>query len=118
MAEAILNSLYCKTHVSFSGGTEPTNIHETTFKVLKEIGIDISKKKSKNMEVFNDMKFDHVIMVCEDDKCPYFPNADNYINKTFHDPKNSSKSEHLNSFREVRDEIKRWIIKIVDSGVI
>jgi len=118
IAEAILDSLYNKTYIAFSGGTEPTNINENVIKVLKEIGIDISNKKSKNIEIFENMKFNHVITVCDDDNCPYFPNAENYINKSFKDPKNSSKSENLDSFREVRDEIKNWIIEIVENGVI
>jgi arsenate reductase len=118
MAEAILNSLYHETYLSFSGGTEPKAINENTIKVLKEIGIDISNEKSKSIEVFKNMKFNHVITVCEDDNCPYFPDADNYINKSFKDPENSPKSEHLDSFRKVRDEIKNWINEIVENGVI
>lgn len=117
MAEAILNSLYSETHIAFSGETETTNINEKTVQALKEIEIDISNKKSKNIEIFKNMKFNHVITVCDDENCPYFPNADNYINKSFKDP-NSSKSENLDSFREVRDEIKNWIIEIFENGVI
>jgi arsenate reductase len=107
MAEVMVNSMYNKTHISFSGGTEPTIINENTVKVLKEINIDILNEKSKNIEIFKNMKFDHLITVCEDDKCPYFPNANNYINKSFKDPKNFHNSEYLNSFRKVRDEIKK-----------
>jgi len=118
MAEAILNSLYNEKYIAFSGGTKPTSINKKTVQVLKEIGIDISNKKSKNLEVFRNMKFNHVITVCDDGECPYFSNADNYINKSFKDPKNSSKSENLDSFREVRDEIKNWIVEIVENGVI
>lgn len=114
MAEAILNSLYFKTHISFSGGTEPTFIHENTIKVLNEIGIDISNKKSKNVNVFKNMKFDYVITVCEDDSCVYFPNFNNHIHKTFKDPNKSSKTKNTDSFREVRDEIRKWIIEQVE----
>ncbi|MCL2687048.1 MAG: arsenate reductase ArsC [Methanobrevibacter sp.] len=118
MAEAILNSLYNETYIAFSGGINPTNINENTVHVLKEIRIDISNKSSKNLEIFENMKFNHVITVCDDDKCPYFLNTENYINKSFKDPKSSSKSDNLDSFREVRDEIKNWIIEIVENGTI
>jgi arsenate reductase len=118
MAEAILNSYYGESHLSFSGGSEPKDINENTIKVLKEINIDISSEKSKNIEIFKNMKFNHVIAVCEDDKCPYFPNADNYMCKQFNDPSNSSKSESLDSFRQVRDEIKKWLIEMVEKGKI
>jgi len=118
MAEAIVNSYYSKSHSAFSGGTEPTNVNLYTIKVLKEINIDISNAKSKNIEIFKNMKFNHVIRVCEDDRCPYFPNADNHIYQTFNDPKNSSKQENLDSFRQVRDDIKNWIIEMVENGVI
>jgi len=118
MAESILNSLYPEIYMAFSGGTDPTNISENTIIVLKEIEIDISNKKSKNIEIFKNIEFDHVITVCEDDKCPYFPNANNYIHKTFKDPKNSNELNCLDSFREVRDEINNWIIEIVETGMI
>ena len=118
MAESILNSLYSEIYMAFSGGTDPTNISENTIKVLKEMEIDISNKKSKSIELFKNIEFDHVITVCEDDKCPYFPNANNYIHKTFKDPKNSNESDNINSFRKVRDEIKRWIIEIIENEVI
>ncbi|MDR2967261.1 MAG: arsenate reductase ArsC [Methanobacteriaceae archaeon] len=118
MAEAILNSFYSETHTSFSGGLEPKNINKNTIKVLKEIKINISSKKPKNIEIFKNTEFDHVITVCEDEKCPYFLNGKNYIYKKFKDPEYSPKSEHLNSFREIRDEIKNWIIRIVEEGVI
>lgn len=118
MAEAILNSVCYKTHIAFSGGTDHKNIHENTIKVLKEIKIDISNKKSKNVEIYKNMTFDHVITLCDDDKCPYFPSTTNYINKKFKDPQDSLEEYYLDSFREVRDEIKKWIIEIVKKGII
>jgi arsenate reductase len=116
MAEAIVNSYYGGSHSAFSGGTEPTTINVNTIKVLKEISIDISNEKSKNIEIFKNMKFDHVITLCEDDKCHCFSNADNFIYKLFNAPNNSSKSEKLDSFRQIRDDIKEWISEMVESG--
>jgi len=120
IAEAIINSFYGETHIAFSGGTQVKNINKNTIKVLKEIDIDISNKKSKNIEIFRNMKFHHVITVCDDDNCHYFPNADNYINKNFKDPQNLSKLDIgiLNDFKKVRDEIKEWIIEMVENKVI
>ncbi|MCL2115677.1 MAG: arsenate reductase ArsC [Methanobrevibacter sp.] len=118
IAEAIVNSLYDKTHMAFSGGTEVKSIHENTIRVLKEINIDISNKKSKNIEIFKKMKFNHVITVCEDDNCPFFPNANNHIHKKFKNPDNSLKPENLDSFREVRDEIKKWLAELVENEII
>lgn len=118
MAEAITNSLYSKTHISFSGGTKPTPINENTIKVLNEIGIDISNKESKDVNIFKNMIFDYIVTVCDDKNCVYLQNSKNYINKTFKDPNISSKTNSLDSFREVRDEIKEWIIKQVEMGII
>jgi protein-tyrosine-phosphatase len=87
MLEAIFNSLYYETHISFSGGTEPKIIYENIIRVLEEININISSEKSKNIEIFKNMRFNHVITVCKDDKCPYFTNIDNYISKSFKDLK-------------------------------
>ncbi len=120
MAEAILNSLYEDKYSAFSGGLEPTQVNKYAIKVLKEINIDITKNYSKNLDIFKNKEFKYVITLCEDGKCPYFSNGETYIHKTFKDPSKikDDEKEIFNAFRNSRNEIKKWIIDIIENDVI
>ncbi len=113
MAEGLLNHLYGSIYEAYSAGTSPSGVNPFAVKVLKEIGIDISKNKSKSIKEFEGMKFDLVVTVCDSAKeeCPYFPGGKEYIHKSFPDPSayKGSEEEKLEFFRKVRDEIKKWI---------
>ena len=81
---------------------------------MDEIGIDISKHRSKNIEEFRGERFDYVVTVCDHAKeaCPFFP-GDRIIHRDFEDPaKFSGKNEEiLEKVRRIREEIKEWIKK-------
>ena len=49
MAEALLRERAGDRFEAFSAGTEPKGIHPLTIQVLKEMGIDTSKLRSKNL---------------------------------------------------------------------
>jgi arsenate reductase len=80
---------------------------------MAEIGIDISKYRSKSVNEFLGIRFDYVVTVCDQAKetCPFFPGGTKSIHKSFADPSNfiGCDDEILNAFRKLRDEIKRWI---------
>lgn len=61
-----------------------------------------------------------MITLCEDGKCPYFHNGEKYIHKAFKDPSKikGDEKEIFNAFRNSRNEIKKWIIEIIENGVI
>lgn len=113
MAEGLLRKLYGDVYDAYSAGIEPSVVRKEAIKVMKEIGIDISKQCSKSVEEFIEMKFDYVVTVCDHakDTCPFFLGAENYIHKGFTDPSEfkGNENERLSIFREVRDEIKDWI---------
>jgi arsenate reductase (thioredoxin) len=52
MAEAILNKLYGKRYEAYSAGVSPTRLNPYAVQVMSEIGIDISKQRSKNFNRF------------------------------------------------------------------
>jgi arsenate reductase len=116
MAEGFLNHLYRGRYVAFSAGTEPSKVHPTAIKVMKEVGIDISNHRSKSVEKFIDKDIDYVVTVCDKAKqtCPFFPGGRETLHKSFEDPSQAtgSKEEVLDTFRRIRNEIKRWIEKI------
>ena len=115
MAEALLRFMYGHKYQVFSAGTNPSKVNPFAIKVMAEIGIDISKHRSKSIDEFLKDKFDFIVTVCDSAKenCPFFPNGKNYIHKGFVDPSSfeGNEQEKLQIFRKVRDEIKEWLIK-------
>ena len=105
MAEVILRSLYNSKYEVFSAGIQPTSINHIAIKVMREIGIDISKQKSKSIEKYRGQIFDIVVTVCDTarETCPFF-SGKKIIHKSFEDPR-----ENINSFRKTRNKIKEWI---------
>jgi arsenate reductase len=114
IAEAFLNFLYGDRYEAYSAGTEPTQINPHAIKVMAEVGIDISKQRSKSIEEFRGRTFDCVVTVCDHAKeaCPFFPSK-KLLHKNFEDPSTfkGSKEEILEKTRHVRDQIKNWIQK-------
>ena len=78
---------------------------------MQEIGIDISKHRSKHLDDFRNRKVETVITVCGngDQACPMFPGQVNRHHWGFIDPAHAQGSDEdiLKVFRNVRDEIKR-----------
>ncbi|MCS7233326.1 MAG: arsenate reductase ArsC [Synergistetes bacterium] len=113
MAEGFLNAIYGDIYEAYSAGTKPSRVNPYAIKVMAEIGIDISHHRSKGLEEFLGEEFDYVVTVCDSarDSCPFFPGGKEYIHKGFEDPSQAvgSEEEIINKFREVRDDIKRWI---------
>ena len=67
MAEGFLKSFAPDIEI-FSAGTKPASrVHPLAVKVMKEQGIDLSKKFPKNVEQFLNESFDYVITVCDND---------------------------------------------------
>jgi arsenate reductase len=113
MAEGLLRNKYGDKYEVFSAGTEPGEVNPNSIKVMEEIGIDITNHYSKNVRDFIDEDFDYVITVCGGAKetCPFFPGGKKQLHKGFEDPSSFSgdKKEKLDKFREIRDELKKWI---------
>lgn len=114
MAEAYLNKLYGEEYDAYSAGIEPANINLYVVRVMAEIGVDLSKARSKSVEEFRGEVFDYVVTVCDHARevCPFFP-GEVFLHKGFRDPSTfkCSEVEILKETREVRDEMKNWLIE-------
>lgn len=112
MAEGLLNALHGDKYEAYSAGIQPSQINPYAIQAMKEIGIDISKQRSKSIEEFRGKKFDIVVTVCDQAKeaCPFFPGGKKF-HKGFDDPSQfkGAPEEILANVRRVRDEIKEWI---------
>ncbi len=113
MAEGLLRHLYGDRYEVSSAGTFPTEVHPLAVRVMNEIGIDISAFRSKSINEYREKAFDSVITVCDHARqtCPFFPAAAENLHAGFEDPAafEGSDEAKLKKFREIRDEIKKWI---------
>jgi arsenate reductase len=112
MAEGLLNTMFGDSYEASSAGVEPTHVSPYAVEVMREIGIDISDHRSKSIQEFRGKTFDYVVTVCDNAKevCPFFPGK-KILHQSFRDPSDvdGSIDEILNSFREIRDDIKKWV---------
>jgi arsenate reductase len=108
IAEGLLRQMAGDRFEVFSAGTHPKGLHPRTVEVMKEIGIDISNHTSKDVSVFDRLQFDYVITVCDRARqnCPIFPSAE-AIHWSFADPAEAPADREVETFRRVRDEIRR-----------
>jgi arsenate reductase len=115
MAEAIANSRFGDRLEASSAGSNPTKIDPYAIAAMKEIGINISKNRAKNLNEFTGMRFDYAVTLCSDDEdfCPFFPDAEEQLHHGVNEPKGSTRTEEgrLAAMRSMRDEILAWIRK-------
>jgi len=115
MAEGIVKHQYKDGFDAYSAGAKPASVHPLAIKIMAEIGIDISRQKSKSVAEFNSQEFDYVITLCggyAKDVCPVFTGKTGQrIHWDFVDPAegDGTEEEILGVFRKVRDEIKAKI---------
>ncbi len=118
MAESIINELHGDKFIAESAGFEAGKLNPFAVEAMKEMGIDISNKKTN--EVFDFYKegriYNYVITVCDEsnaEKCPIFPGVSKTIHWSFEDPSSfvgTDQEKLINTIR-IRDEIR---IKIDD----
>lgn len=116
MAEAFLKQLAGEKFEVESAGLEPGKLNPLAVDAMKEVGIDISRNKTKS--VFDFYKegrlYHHVITVCDEaqaQQCPVFPGAAEKLHWGFEDPSGfqGTWAEKLSKTRIVRDAIKQKI---------
>lgn len=77
-AEGLLNYLYGSKYEAFSADAKPSIVNPYAIKSMAEIGIDISKHRSKSIEEFSSTTFDCVVTVCDNAWDPII--GFNYVN--------------------------------------
>ncbi len=111
MAESILKSFDENLEVFSAGTIIEKYVNPYAVKVMKEVGINLSKNYPKNVNIFLKNKFDFVITVCDGAKeiCPVFlGDVKKYFHIPFEDPANAKGSEEeiLKIYRKSRETIK------------
>lgn len=120
MAEAFLRAYGGNGFEAHSAGTKPSTVNPLAIEAMKEVGIDISGHRSKNVSEYLGQHFPLVITVCDNAKehCPIFPGPCIREHWPFDDPANATgtNEEKLAVFRRVRDEISQKIRQFVESA--
>ena len=121
MAEGWARHLIGDLVEAYSAGIETHGLNPDAVKVMAEAGVDISSHSSKHVDELKDISFDYVITLCSgaDEHCPVFERKAKILHVGFNDPPvlvKSAKSEQekLDCYRRVRDQIRRYIIKLPD----
>lgn len=118
MAEALLRSLGSNRYDVHSAGLdEPAPLHPLAIQVMAEVGLDISGQRSKHLNDYLDVQFDHVITLCDRARvvCPDFARDSETLHWQVDDPAAApgTDAERLAAFRRVRDALRRslqdWI---------
>jgi len=117
MAEGLLRHMAGDLFEVFSAGVAPTSVRPEAIGALAEIGIDISRQRSKSIEEFLGQEFAYVITVCDNanEHCPVFPGKTKRIHWSFEDPA-AVTGDHeirISAFRKVRDQIERQLSRFV-----
>ena len=117
MAEGLINHDLAGKLQAFSAGTEPTSVHPLAIAAMSELGIDISRHRSKAIDEFADEKFDFVITLCDHaaESCPIFFGGVQRIHMGFPNPTavSGSHEEKLTAFRKVRDQIRAQMVEFL-----
>jgi len=113
MAEGLLRHDAGDRFTVESAGTRPGSVRSEAVAVMREIGIDISRQRSKNVTEFDDQPFEIVITVCDNarETCPVFFGNAHLLHHDFEDPAaaEGSDEERLASFRRVRDQLRQYL---------
>ena len=110
MAEGFANIHGTNVLMPFSAGSKASGeINKKAVIAMKEIGYDLTEHKSKGLDEFSDIKFDYLITLGCNDKCP---NIETKLRKEWDipDPKNMN----LEDFFKVRDLIEKKVLSLID----
>ncbi len=113
MAEGLLREALPANAEVFSAGTKPSLVRPEAIAVMSELGIDLSRHRSKSVDEFAGQEFDYVITVCDNanEVCPVFPGKTKRLHWPFEDPAGvtGSEVERQAAFRKIRDQIRARI---------
>ena len=113
IAEAIVNARMGDEWQAVSAGTKPAGYtHPKAIAALAEIGIQ-HEGRSKLADEFRGTEFDLVVTVCDSaaEECPVWLGKGKRVHHSFFDP---AKTDDMNDFRMVRDEIEKIIPQILE----
>ena len=92
-----------------SAGTKPSTVNPFAIRAMAEIGIDISRHRSKSVLEIDPASVDLVVTLCPEDVCPASLVKAGKLHWPMVDPAmtGGKTDDQVTPFREIRDQI-RW----------
>jgi arsenate reductase len=117
MAEGIARSLAPSDVRISSAGSQPSQVNPLAIRALDEIGVDIRRQHSKNLDTIDPAGVDVVITLCAEEVCPVFLGKARRVHWGLPDPAHagSTDEQRLQAFRDVRDELRRRLAVVFAS---
>ena len=111
MAEGLARERFGDAVNVQSAGSEPSRVNPLAIRALAEIGIDITRHRSKSVGEIDPATVDLVVTLCAEEVCPVFLGKARRLHWPLPDPAaaEGTGEERLARFREVRDELMRRI---------
>ena len=113
MAEGFARHMAVHAERIFSAGTHPKGVHPLAVRVMQEVGIDISRQKSKALEEIPLQQIGRLITLCSDaaESCATLSGPFTREHWPLSDPAaaQGNEEEVLPLFREVRDRIQQRV---------
>ena len=109
MAEGLARERFGEAVNVRSAGSQPSRVNPLAIRALAEIGVDITRHRSKSVEEIDPATVDVVVTLCAEEVCPVFLGKAKRLHWPLPDPgvAEGTGEERLQRFREVRDEILR-----------
>jgi arsenate reductase (thioredoxin) len=118
MAEGLLRHDAGEKFEVESAGTKASFVRPEAIAVMNELGIDISRQRSKDVAEFDGQSFDYVATVCDNarETCPVFFGSAEKLHRDFEDPAafEGPREQRLAFYRRVRDELRAWLRDFAD----
>ncbi len=119
MAEGLARSMAPAGVKVWSAGSNPAGVRPEAILVMREVGIDISKHRSKTVSEIPAHEVGTVITLCAEQECPLFPGKVRRLNWELPDPAavRGGEGERLAAFRQTRDELRRRMEELFHAGL-
>ena len=114
MAEAIVNARLGETWEAASAGTRPAaSVQPRAIAALAEIGIHHAGR-TKSVDEFRGADLDLVVTLCDSaqEECPVWLGKGRRLHHDYPDP---AKTNDMDDFRKVRDDMLREIVDLLKS---
>ncbi len=108
MAEGLLRARAGDRFEALSAGSMPARVHPLAVRAMQELGVDISRQRSRNVNELLGERFDYVITLCAEQVCPVFPGVAQRLHWALKDPAavDGSADEQLEAFRQIAIELQ------------
>jgi ArsR family transcriptional regulator, arsenate/arsenite/antimonite-responsive transcriptional repressor / arsenate reductase (thioredoxin) len=121
IAEALLEHATAGAAEVRSAGSHPKPLHPNAVRVMRERGIDIAGRSSKDLRRFRGQRFDYVVSLCDRvrEVCPQFPGHPDMIHWSIADPARAGDTddETYPAFQRSADQLQariRFLIRLIE----